>query len=108
MCVWPSRKLKNNITDGAKKLLNGAGAVSFVILLFMFIFMHEEGPFLYYGGMFLASIVTAVLIATIVHPASRVGDAFSLKPLLWIGVRSYGIYIWHFPFVVLMGVGIEV
>ncbi len=106
-CVWPSRKLKTNITDGAKKLLNGAGAISFCILLFMFFFMHEEGPFLYYGGMFLASIVTAILIASIVHPASRVGDVISLKPLLWIGVRSYGIYIWHFPFVVLMGFGIE-
>ncbi|WP_397536328.1 acyltransferase family protein [Rummeliibacillus pycnus] len=105
--IWPSRKLKANVTNGAKKLLDGAGLVSFFVLLLMFFFMHEEGPFLYYGGMFLASIVTAVLIATIVHPASHVGDVLSFKPLIWVGVRSYGIYIWHFPLVVLMGVGID-
>lgn len=105
--VWPSRKLKENVTDEAKKLLNVVGAVSSSILILMFVFMHEEGPFLYYGGMFLASIVAAVLIATIVHPASRVGDILSFKPLLWIGVRSYGIYIWHFPIVILMGAGIN-
>ncbi|WP_102693785.1 acyltransferase family protein [Rummeliibacillus pycnus] len=105
--LWPSRKLKTNVTDGAKKLLDGAGLISFLLLLLMFLFMHEEGPFLYYGGMFFASIVTAVLIATIVHPASRVGNVLSFKPLIWVGVRSYGIYIWHFPLVVLMGAGIE-
>lgn len=105
--LWPSGKLKEKVTDEAKKLLNGAGAGSFFILLLMFIFMHEEGPFLYYGGMLLASIVTAILIATIVHPASHIGDILSFKPLLWVGVRSYGIYIWHFPLVVLMGAGVD-
>ncbi|MGG0655904.1 acyltransferase family protein [Rummeliibacillus pycnus] len=105
--VWPSKKLKENVTNGGKKLLNGVGIVSFFLLLLMFFFMHEEGPFLYYGGMFLASIVTAILIATIVHPASSIGDIFSYRPLIWIGIRSYGIYIWHFPFIVLMGAGIE-
>lgn len=105
--VWPSGKLKEKVTDEAKKLLNWAGTGSFLILLLMFIFMHEEGPFLYYGGMLFASIVTAILIATIVHPASQVGDILSFKPLLWVGVRSYGIYIWHFPLVVLMDAGVD-
>lgn len=101
--VWPSRKLKLNITYEEKKVLDGAGVISFILLLLMFMFMHEEGPFLYYGGMFFASIVTAILIATIVHPTSIMGKILSFKPLLWVGVRSYGIYIWHFPLVVLMG-----
>lgn len=105
--VWPSRKLKTNITYEAKKILDGVGAISFILLLLMFMFMHEEGPFLYYGGMFFASIVTAILIATIVHPASIMGKILSFKPLLWVGVRSYGIYIWHFPLVVLMGARIS-
>ena len=105
--VWPSRKLKANITDEAKKLLNGAGIISALVLLLMIIFMHEEGPFLYEGGMLLASLATAVLIAVIVHPASSMGEILSFRPLLWVGVRSYGIYIWHFPFIVLMGAGLE-
>ncbi|MBK3496243.1 acyltransferase family protein [Viridibacillus sp. YIM B01967] len=104
--VWPSRKLAKNLTNDAKKVLDIVGFTSFALLLLMMMTMDEAGQFLYMGGMFLASIITAILIAAIVHPASRLGDLFSFKPLVWVGVRSYGIYIWHFPIVVLMGAGV--
>src|SRR5678815_1297154 len=32
-----------------------------------------------------------------VHPASDVGNVLGWKPLRWIGIRSYGIYLWHYP-----------
>jgi hypothetical protein len=35
------------------------------------------------------------------HPASRIGTVLGCRPLRWIGVRSYGLYLWHFPIVVL-------
>lgn len=105
--VWPSAKLTANVTPDLKKLLNVTGGVSLTLLILMMIFMQEDSSFLYYGGMYLASAVTAVLIAVIVHPASSIGKLFSFKPLLWVGVRSYGIYIWHFPIIVLMGIAVK-
>lgn len=105
--VWPSAKLSSNVTPELKRTLNIAGVVSLIALILMMMFIQEDGSFLYYGGMYLASAVTAVLIAVIVHPASSIGRLFSFKPLLWIGVRSYGIYIWHFPIIVLLGIAVK-
>ena len=47
------------------------------------------------------TVATALVVAALVHPASRLGPALGWGPLRWVGVRSYGIYIWHFPIIVL-------
>ena len=52
-------------------------------------------------GMFLFSLAAAVLVAVLAHPAASISRLLSWKPLLWIGVRSYGIYLWHYPVMIL-------
>jgi len=42
-----------------------------------------------------------VLVAALAHPASRLARLLSARPLRWIGTRSYGLYLWHFPVIAL-------
>lgn len=52
---------------------------------------------LFRGGLFFASILTVVMIAAISHPGGRSNKVIGNPVLVWIGVRSYGLYLYHWP-----------
>ena len=57
----------------------------------------EADARLFRGGLFLASVLTLVLIAAVCHPAARANRVLGNPVLKWIGVRSYGLYLFHWP-----------
>ncbi|EJR45102.1 hypothetical protein IIM_05064 [Bacillus cereus VD107] len=99
--LWPSNRLANKIIPKARLILDAVGGTALIIILVMFWKTNQYDPFLYKGGMALLSIATALLVANLAHPASRIAQFLRFRPLRWIGVRSYGIYLWHYPILTL-------
>ncbi|MEJ8546195.1 acyltransferase family protein [Brevibacillus borstelensis] len=99
--VWPSRKLSSSVSAGVRWTLDLVGGAGLLAVVSMMVKMNEYDQFLYQGGLVVLSLATAVVVAVLAHPASTLGKLMGLKPLRWIGVRSYGIYLWHYPVIVL-------
>jgi peptidoglycan/LPS O-acetylase OafA/YrhL len=99
--VWPSRLLRANVAAGARRLCDGLGVVGLVVIALLVSRTNQYSSFLYRGGFVLLSLGTALLVAALVHPAGRLGRVLGVAPLRWIGVRSYGIYLWHLPILAL-------
>jgi peptidoglycan/LPS O-acetylase OafA/YrhL len=99
--VWPSRKLSPRIAAGARNALDGMGVAGLVVIALMIWQTDQYSAFLYRGGFVLLSVATVLVVAALAHPASRLGPVLGWTVLRWIGVRSYGIYLWHFPVIVL-------
>jgi peptidoglycan/LPS O-acetylase OafA/YrhL len=99
--MWPSRRLGNRIPAKARNQLDIAGIACFMVMALLIWRTDEYSAFLYRGGLVLLTIATVVVVAVMAHPASRLGRALGWEPLRWIGVRSYGIYLWQLPIIAL-------
>lgn len=95
--VWPSFRLKEEIPDKARKLLNGVGIISLAVLGGAFLFLADYLPFIYYGGMLIVSIFSVALVAVTAHPGADVNRWLTNPVFNWVGKRSYGIYLYQFP-----------
>lgn len=78
------------------------GVVGLVGLAAMVAFTNGYTAFQYRGGTLLCSILTLMVIAACVQPQGMVARALAAEPLVWIGKRSYSIYLWHYPLLLLM------
>jgi hypothetical protein len=99
--VWPSTRLRANIPRGARLVCDGMGLAGLIAIALLTWYTTTYSAFLYRGGFVLLSIATALLVASLVHPAGRLGPILGVGILRWIGVRSYGIYLWHVPIILL-------
>jgi peptidoglycan/LPS O-acetylase OafA/YrhL len=99
--VWPSRRLSKKITAQARKNLDLLGCLGLLIIAIMVWRTGEFSQFLYRGGFVVLSLATVMVLMPLAHPACRLGNIVGCKPLRWIGVRSYGIYLWQTPVIVL-------
>jgi peptidoglycan/LPS O-acetylase OafA/YrhL len=106
---------------GVRFALDLAGAVGLFLLLASFGVLHRFGihGFLFpssqgdtltvfHGGFLFVDIATLLVIVAAVHPASDVGRALGWKPLRWIGLRSYGLYLWHYPIFCVTRPGLDI
>lgn len=92
---WVPQNLSVKITERAQDFIDGIGVIGLLGILSCFLFIKESDPNLYRLAFPLAGIFGCAIIISLVHPASRFAPLLSTRPLLWIGERSYAIYLWH-------------
>ncbi|MET0684856.1 MAG: acyltransferase family protein [Solirubrobacteraceae bacterium] len=106
--LWPLGHFASPRRPSALAVLDVTAGVALAAVLLAMVTWHDYDALVYRGGIALFSLTAVVLIAAVVHPAGRAAHLLGIAPLRWIGARSYGIYLWHWPVMALTRPGIDV
>lgn len=111
LALPPARFTVWRPTGVAAGMLEFVGVVGLLGSVGLMIGFAQGGELLYRGGFGIVAVVAGLLVIAAAHPATVTARLFSLAPLMWIGARSYGIYLWHLPVITLFapefGVGLS-
>ena len=106
--AWQPWRFTKRLARRGSIILNVAGFATLGFLTYVLLTIGEYDVFLYRGGFLLVSVLTAIVIAVTVHPQGALNPVLGNKVFVWIGKRSYGLYLYHWPVFVLMRPEIDV
>ena len=92
---WIPQNFTTNVSKKAQDFIDGIGVFGFIGIIATFLLIDETKPTLYKIAFPLAGIFGASIIMSVVHPASRFAPILQNPIFLWIGQRSYAMYLWH-------------
>ena len=96
--LLPPWQLRGRLRRGAPMALDVMGMTGLVVLVWCFANVSEFDSTLYRGGYLVFASVAALVVLVAAHPATTLtSNVLATKPMVWIGKRSYGIYLWHWP-----------
>nr|WP_235044489.1 acyltransferase family protein [Staphylococcus massiliensis] len=100
--IWPPFNLRQHPPKRVVMFIDILGFISLALLILCFFFITDKTGWIYNGGFYLISLMTLFLIAACAHPASKLAKLMGNKVFVYIGKRSYSLYLWHFPVITLL------
>ncbi len=79
-----------------RRLSEALGWLGLGGLIALFLRLNGSDPFVYRGGLLLVDLASCALICGLVTP-TLIARGAGLGPWAWLGRRSYGLYLWHWP-----------
>ena len=105
--VWrPMALMRGRVRDKARQLdlLAVAGLASLGFLVWKLTLSGDGrstgihfNPWLFRGGFFLTGLATLTVIAAVTHQRALMGRLLGNRIFNYIGTRSYGMYLYHWP-----------
>ena len=87
---------------------NAIGVTALAALAGAVLFVDDRASALYRGGFGLVAAIVVIVVWSTTIGGSLLERTLSVTPLRWIGVRSYSLYLWHWPVVALSQPGIDI
>jgi peptidoglycan/LPS O-acetylase OafA/YrhL len=107
--LLPPWQLRGKLGKRAPMALDAIGFTGLLVLVLCFAKVSEFDTALYRGGYLVFACVAAVVVLVAAHPATTVtGSILGTRPMVWIGKRSYGIYLWHWPVYLVTRPGVDI
>ena len=105
---WRPGYLHRGAVAAKGRILDLVGLAGLAALAVIMATVADQDAILYRGGFLVVGLSTLACIAMATHPGSLVAKVLSIRPVVWVGTRSYAIYLWHWPVYCLTRPGVDV